>query len=110
MPEFSTPFSVKRCDRKLYKEEIIRAIRFNIAAEYEAIQMYEQLAESIEDKDVKKVLYEVAGDEKVHVGCFRRILDILYPEENVFEKQGENEIDELLKSEQLKKASSNDEA
>lgn len=96
MPEFSTPFSVKHSDRKLTKEELIRAIRFNIAAEYEASQMYEQLAESIDNEDVKTVLHEVADDEKVHVGCFKKVLDILYPKEKDFEKQGEDEIVHLL--------------
>ena len=48
MPEFSNPFNGNKCERKLTKEELIRAIRFNIASEYEAIQLYDQLAESIE--------------------------------------------------------------
>lgn len=96
MPEFSTPFSVKQSDRKLTKEELIRAIRFNIAAEYEAIQIYEQLSESIDNEDIKKVLDEVAEDEKVHVGCFKKALDILYPKEQDYIKQGEKEISDLL--------------
>ena len=40
MPEFGTPFSGLAKDRKLTKSELIRAIRFMIAAEYEAIQLY----------------------------------------------------------------------
>ena len=96
MPEFSTPFSVKHSDRKLTKEELIRAIKFSIAAEYEAAQMYEQIAESIDDEKIKIVLNEVADDEKVHVGCFKKALDILYPKEREYEKQGEDEISKLL--------------
>ena len=46
MPEFGNPFSGIAKDQKLTKEELIRAIRFMIAAEYEAIQLYMQLAES----------------------------------------------------------------
>jgi hypothetical protein len=38
MPEFSNPFTVLKNDRKLTHEELVRAIRFMIAAEYEAIQ------------------------------------------------------------------------
>ncbi|MCJ7656703.1 MAG: rubrerythrin, partial [Candidatus Atribacteria bacterium] len=37
MPEFGNPFSGLKKDRKLTNEELIRAIRFMIAAEYEAI-------------------------------------------------------------------------
>jgi len=38
MPDFGTPFSGLAKERKLTHEELIRAIRFMIAAEYEAIQ------------------------------------------------------------------------
>ena len=70
MPEFSNPFVIKKNDRTLTKEELIRAIRFNIAAEYEAVQLYTQLAESIDNKDAKKILEEIAEDEIVHAGNF----------------------------------------
>ena len=43
MPEFGSPFSGLANDRKLTEAEIIRAIRFMVAAEYEAIQLYMQL-------------------------------------------------------------------
>jgi len=36
MPEFSSPFSGNKYDRKLTHEELVRAIRFMVAAEYEA--------------------------------------------------------------------------
>lgn len=50
MPEFGTPFSGLAKDRKLTHEELIRAIRFMVAAEYEPIQLYMQLAESTDSK------------------------------------------------------------
>ena len=50
MPHFSTPFSGLAHARKLTKAELIRAIRFMIAAEYEATQLYMQLAESTDNK------------------------------------------------------------
>jgi len=45
MPEFANPFSGMAKDRLLTREELIRAIRYLIAAEYEAVQLYVQLAE-----------------------------------------------------------------
>ncbi len=39
MPEFGKPFSGLAKDRKLTKEELIRAIRFMVAAEYEATRI-----------------------------------------------------------------------
>ncbi len=47
MPEFTNAFSGLKEDRKLTHDELVRAIRFMIAAEYESIQLYTQLAASI---------------------------------------------------------------
>ncbi len=96
MPQFSTPFAGNHSDKKLTKEELIRAIRFNIAAEYEAVQLYEQLAESIDDRAAKKILHEIADDEKVHAGNFMKLLFILDPLEKEFYKEGAEETADLL--------------
>jgi len=45
MPDFGSPFSGLANHRKLTHTELIRAIRFMVAAEYEAVQLYTQLAE-----------------------------------------------------------------
>ena len=45
MPEFSNAFSGLAKKPLISKEELIRSIRFMIAAEYEAVQLYLQLAE-----------------------------------------------------------------
>ncbi len=50
MPQFGSPFSELANARKLTDEELVRAIRFMVAAEYEATQMYMQLAESTENQ------------------------------------------------------------
>jgi len=50
MPTFGSPFSGLAKDRKLTDAELIRAIRFMVASEYEASQLYMQLAESIDNK------------------------------------------------------------
>lgn len=97
MPEFSTPFQGNKCDRKLSKEELIRAIRFSIASEFEAIQLYEQLKDSIENKEAIKLLEEVAQDEQVHVGNFMHLLDILSPEDKKAIKEGRQEACEIIK-------------
>ena len=80
MPEFGHPFSGLAHDRKLTKEELIRAIRFLIAAEYEAVQLYMQLAESTDDVLAKEVLKDIADEERVHAGEFLRLLKHLDPE------------------------------
>ena len=80
-------------DRKLTKEELIRAIRFNIAAEYEAIQMYMQLAESTNDRLAAEVLKDIAGEEVVHAGEFLRLLKHLSPEEEKLYQKGYAEVE-----------------
>ena len=97
MPEFSHPFAGNDCERKLNKKELIRAIRYSISAEFEAIQLYEQLADSVECEEAKTLLDEIAGDEKEHVGNFLQLLKLLAPEEEHFYKDGMKEADELLK-------------
>lgn len=74
MPEFSNPFQGNRCDRKLSPSEVVRAVRFNIAAEYEANQMYMQLAESTDNELVQMVLKDIADEELEHVGELLRVL------------------------------------
>ncbi len=96
MPEFSVPFGVKKSDRKLTDEELIRAIRFSIASEYEAIQIYEEIAESTDNVNAQKLLNEIAEDEKVHVGNFSYLLSLLSPEDEETTKEGIEEAKDII--------------
>ena len=96
MPEFVSPFSGLKNDRKLTHEELVRAIRFMIAAEYEAIQLYMQLAESIDNELAIEVLKDIADEERVHAGEFLQLLRELDPEEEKFYEEGANEVKEEI--------------
>ncbi len=96
MPEFCDPFSVLKGDRKLTHEELVRAIRFMIAAEYEAIQLYQQTAESTDNPLAKEVLLDIADEEKEHAGEFLRLLRELDPDEEKFYKEGYEEVEEMI--------------
>ncbi|MDD2591977.1 MAG: ferritin family protein [Erysipelotrichaceae bacterium] len=96
MPEFGHPFSGLKRNEKLSKEELIRAIRFMIAAEYEAIQLYMQLAESTDNKLAIEVLKDIADEERVHAGEFLRLLKELDPEEEEFYAEGAEEVEEEI--------------
>lgn len=98
MPEFSSVFGGNKYDRQLTHQELIRAIRFSIAAEYEAVQIYMQSAESIENEEAIKVLKDVAREELVHAGEFLRLLYHLNPEEQEHYKEGFEEVEELIGS------------
>lgn len=94
MPEFAHPFSVLKNDRLLTHEELVRAIRLMVAAEYEAIQLYQQLAESTDNLLAQNVLQDIADEEKVHAGEFLRLLHELDPNEMGFYDEGAREVEE----------------
>lgn len=93
MPEFGTPFSGMASDRKLSDAELVRAIRFMVAAEYEAIQLYMQLAESTDNELAIDVLKDIADEERVHAGEFLRLLQELAPDEKAFYDEGAGEVE-----------------
>lgn len=96
MPDFGSPFSGLANDRKLTHEELIRAIRFLVAAEYEAVQMYMQLAESIDNQFAQAVLKDVADEERVHAGEFLKLLYHLAPDEEKLYEKGADEVEEIM--------------
>jgi rubrerythrin len=96
MPDFGSPFAGLKKDRKLSHEELVRSIRFMVSAEYEAIQMYMQLAESIDNKLAIEVLKDIADEERVHAGEFLRLLKELAPDEEAFYKEGAEEVEEEI--------------
>ena len=102
MPEFGSPFSGLATDRKLSDSELIRAIRFMVAAEYEAVQMYMQLAESTDNQLAVKVLREISDEERVHAGEFLRLLDELAPNEKKLYARGANEVVNEIKKMKVK--------
>ena len=101
MPDFGHAFSGLAKERKLTEAELVRAIRFMIAAEYEAIQLYMQLAESTDNELAIEVLKDIADEERVHAGEFLRLLKELDPEEEEFYAEGAEEVEEEI--EKMKK-------
>lgn len=97
MPEFGSPFSGLAHNKKISHEELVRAIRFMVAAEYEATQMYMQLAESTDHPLAIKVLTEIADEERVHAGEFLRLLHELAPDEAKLYAKGAKEVEEEIK-------------
>jgi len=94
MPQFINPFSGV-VPRKMTKSELVRAIRQNIAAEHEAVHLYLAHADATDDELAKKVLSEIADEERVHVGEFMELLRRLAPEEAKFLEEGREEVEEL---------------
>jgi rubrerythrin len=97
MPGFGSPFSGLANDRKVTNEELVRAIRFMVASEYEATQMYMQLAESTDNKLAVEVLKDIADEELVHAGEFLRLLHELAPDEEKLYAKGAGEVEAEIK-------------
>lgn len=95
MPDFTDPFGGNVPERKLTKEELIRAIRLNIAAEHEAIFLYMAHAEATDHPLAKEVLIDVANEEREHLGEFEYLLQVLTGDEESFKETGRKEVEEI---------------
>ena len=95
MPEFLNPFSGKLPDRKLTLEELVRAIRLDLAAEHEATHLYMAHAEATNHPLAKKVLIDIANEERVHAGEFTRLLEIITGDEDKWLAEGAEEVNEM---------------
>jgi len=98
MPSFGSPFSGLVKDKKVNHEELVRAIRFMVASEYEATQMYMQLAESTDHPLAIKVLTDIANEERVHAGEFLRLLHELSPDEAKLYAKGAKEVEQKIQN------------
>jgi rubrerythrin len=96
MPDFGNAFSGLANNRRLHHSELVRAIRFMVAAEYEAVQLYQQLAESTDNELARTVLLDIANEELVHAGEFLRLLKELQPDEQSFYDEGTEEVEEMI--------------
>jgi len=82
---------------KISKEMSDREIlRFGLAAELDAINFYEQMAEYTEDEHIKEVLLDVAKEEKEHVGEFQTMLLEKDPQQVEEMEEGKEEVMEML--------------
>ncbi|HZX45447.1 MAG TPA: ferritin family protein [Candidatus Nanoarchaeia archaeon] len=80
------------------KEDIDREImRMGMIAELDAINLYEQLAVAAESDILKKVLMDIAREEKAHIGEFQAMLLKADPEQAKELKEGKEEVTKLEK-------------
>lgn len=97
MPDFGDPFAGNNLDRRLSEKETERCIRFAMSAEFEAVQIYEQIADATNDDRVRKVMLDIAKEERVHAGEFLALLKKVRPEESDELDEGEQEVEGILK-------------
>jgi len=86
------PANLERIKKGDLDKEILRA---GIIAELDAINLYEQMAAMTENENIRKILLDIAREEKAHVGEFQALL-LKEDEEQVKElEEGKKEVDEL---------------
>ena len=95
MPAFANPFQ-GNVDRKMTKEELIQAIRLDIAGELEAIYVYDAHVQATDIEIAKKVIADIRDEEKAHVGELMTLLRALDPKEAEHFASGEGEVKEML--------------
>lgn len=87
------PTELSKVPKDKIDQEILRA---GIIAELDAVNFYEQMSEMTDNQNLKKVLLDIAKEEKTHVGEFETML-LKIDQEQVQESQkGKEEIEEIL--------------
>ena len=82
---------------KVSKENLDKEIcRVGMIAELDAVNLYEQLAAMTTNNDIKKILLDIAGEEKTHLGEFETILLRLDKEQVKESEKGRKEVEELI--------------
>ena len=95
MPAFANPFQ-GNVERKMTKEELIQAIRLDIAGELEVIYIYDAHVQATDDVMAKKVISDIRDEEKTHAGELMTLLRILDPKETDLFASCEAEVKEML--------------
>jgi len=81
---------------KVKKEDLDKAIlRVGMIAELDAVSLYEQMAAMTQNENIKKVLFDIAKEEKTHVGEFQSLLLKEDKEQERELKEGKKEVGEL---------------
>jgi len=87
-----SPLDLKKVNKKDLDKEILR---LGMIAELDAVSLYEQLAAMTQNRQMKKVLLDIAKEEKTHMGEFQALLLKLDREQVKELKEGEKEVKEL---------------
>ncbi|MBN1357546.1 rubrerythrin [Candidatus Bathyarchaeota archaeon] len=86
------PIDLAKIKKADLDKEILRAA---IIAEFDAINLYEQMAALTENKHLKTILLDIAKEEKTHVGEFQALLLINDKQQENELAEGKKEVEEL---------------
>lgn len=86
------PINLEKVKKEDINKEILRA---GIIAELDAINLYEQMAALATDENIRKILLDIAKEEKTHVGEFQTMLLRLDKEQEKELEHGKEEVEEI---------------
>ena len=86
------PINLEKVKKEDIDKEILRA---GIIAELDAVSFYEQMAAMTDNPHIKKVLMDIAKEEKTHIGEFEALLLQIDPEQEKELEEGKKEVEEL---------------
>jgi rubrerythrin len=87
------PIDIAKMSKEDINKEMLRAA---LIAELDAINLYEQMAGMTENDEVRRVLLDVAKEEKTHIGEFQTLLLRMDKEQVEELEAGREEVDEEL--------------
>jgi rubrerythrin len=90
------PFPGKNPGDQITKQELLSVIRLSICAEQEAVHLYDQIAEFTDNEMVKKLMTDIAEEERVHIGEFTKLLELVGEGKADKVKEGEDEAAKKL--------------
>jgi rubrerythrin len=88
------PLDLEKVAKGRLDKEILRA---GIIAELDAINLYEQMAALTANKNIKRILLDIAREEKTHVGEFQTLLLMEDKEQKKELEEGRKEVEEETK-------------
>lgn len=86
------PLDLSKVSKALIDQEVLRV---GMIAELDAVNVYEQLAAMAQDPKIKALLFDIAKEEKTHMGEFQAMLLRLDKQQVKELEAGKKEVDEL---------------
>ena len=82
---------------KVKKEDIDKEIlRVGMIAELDAVNLYEQMSALTQNRNLKKILLDIAKEEKTHLGEFQTLLLMEDKEQREELEEGRKEVEEII--------------
>lgn len=101
--DFSSILPILQSEKFLDDQEVQNVLRLSLSAEEDATQLYETISKKLKDENFRKLFQDVADEEKVHVGEFEALLDMVDPTNKELTEKGKEEAEAKVTETETKK-------